>query len=210
MTDKKFTGGGAGGSSTAFWLSNTVGRSVPLNITVYEKSDRVGGRSTVVPIKNDPSLGHIEVGASIFVPVNYNMMNASEKFGLRLKRLTAETKLGIWNGESFLFEETGNQYWDSAKMIWRYGLAPLRFPSHLQSVLDKFLTIYDKDDDHPPFTTLPQVLQQLDLDGLLNQTASDHLTGLFGTTFVHELVQSASRGNYGQDVDYLHAFAALV
>jgi prenylcysteine oxidase/farnesylcysteine lyase len=170
----------------------------------------VGGRSTVVPIKNDPSLGHIELGASIFVPVNYNMMNASEKFGLRLKRLTAETKLGIWNGESFLFEETGNQYWDSAKMIWRYGLAPLRFPPHLQSVLDKFLTIYDKDDDHPPFTTLPQVLQQLDLDGLLNQTASDHLTGLFGTTFVHELVQSASRGNYGQDVDYLHAFAALV
>ncbi|ORZ16214.1 Prenylcysteine lyase-domain-containing protein [Absidia repens] len=203
-------GGGAAGSSTAFWLSNTIGSSIPLHITVYEKEDRVGGRSMTIPIKGDPTLGHIELGASIFVPVNYNMMNASERFGLPLKHLTAETKLGIWNGESFLFEETGNQYWDTAKMLWRYGTAPLRFPNHLRSILDKFLSVYDIDDRHEAFTTLPQILDQLNMKALVNQSASDHLNDMFGSIFVHELVQSASRGNYGQDVDYLHAFAALV
>ncbi|CAO3587125.1 unnamed protein product [Absidia cylindrospora] len=203
-------GGGAAGSSTAFWLSNTVGSSLPLHITVYEKEDRVGGRSMTIPIKGDPTLGHIELGASIFVSVNYNMMNASEKFGLPLKHLTEETKLGIWNGESFLFEETGNQYWDAAKMLWRYGMAPLRFPNHLRSILDKFLTVYDIDDRHKAFTALPEILDQLNLKALVNQSGSDHLNDMFGSIFVHELVQSASRGNYGQDVDYLHAFAALV
>ncbi|KAI8080016.1 Prenylcysteine lyase-domain-containing protein [Halteromyces radiatus] len=209
-TPKKIAiiGGGAAGSSTAFWLSNTVGQSIPIDMTIYEKEGRIGGRSTVVPIKDTPSLGHIELGASIFVPVNYNMMNASEKFGFPLKRLTMATKLGIWDGQSFLFEETGNQYWDAMKMIWRYGLAPLKFPSYLQPIIDRFLTIYHQ--DKPPFSTLSQIVDQLNLTDLVNKTASDHLTSLFGSAFVNEMIQSASRGNYGQDANILHAFAALV
>ncbi|KAI9307902.1 Prenylcysteine lyase-domain-containing protein [Cunninghamella echinulata] len=201
-------GGGASGTSTAFWLSNTIGQSIPIDITVYEKNNYIGGRSTTIPIKDDPSLGYIELGASIFVEANYNMMNASKKFGFPLKRLTAATKLGIWDGESFLFEESGNQYWDVLKLFWRFGTAPLKFSSHKDKILGKFLKVYQ--DDLPSFTTLDDIIDYLDLNELVNQTATDYFATKYGDQFVHEMIQTGSRGNYNQDVDYLHAFGALV
>jgi prenylcysteine oxidase/farnesylcysteine lyase len=124
-------GGGASGTSTAFWLRNVF---PDISITIFEKNTYIGGRSTTVPIKDDISLGTIELGASIFVEANKNLMKATEKFGLQKTRLTAladqvttasRPGLGVWNGNQFLFEETGS-YWDSVKAIWRYGLTPLK------------------------------------------------------------------------------------
>jgi prenylcysteine oxidase/farnesylcysteine lyase len=102
----------------------------------------LGGRSTTVAIKDDPTLGTIELGASIFVEANKNLMKATEKFGLKRTRLTAladeqsssgRPGLGVWDGNEFLFEETGS-YWDSMKAIWRYGLTPLKVCSLLGCV----------------------------------------------------------------------------
>lgn len=124
-------GGGASGTSTAFWLSNVF---PDVSITIFERNNYVGGRSTTVPIKDDHSLGSIELGASIFVEANKNLMTATEKFGLKRTQLTAladdvttssRPGLGVWDGAEFLFEETGS-YWDSVKAIWRYGLTPLK------------------------------------------------------------------------------------
>lgn len=128
-------GGGASGTSTAFWLSNIFSSdtNVQVTSTIFEKNMYLGGRSTTVAIKDDPSLGTIELGASIFVEANKNLIKAAEKFGLKLTRLTAladevtstRPGLGVWDGQDFLFEETGS-YWDSMKAIWRYGFTPIK------------------------------------------------------------------------------------
>ncbi|CAO3619837.1 unnamed protein product [Cunninghamella blakesleeana] len=209
-TSKKIAiiGGGASGSSTAMFLSNTIGKSIPIDITVFEKNNYIGGRSTTVRIKDDPNLGEIELGASIFVEVNYNMMNATKKFSLDLKKHTDETKLGIWDGDSFIFEESGNQYWDMLKILWRYGRSPLKFNSHKNSILEKFLQVYQK--DLASFTTLDDIINRLDLDDLVNQTATKYYIDSLGDKFVYEMLQTASRGNYNQDTDFIHAFGALV
>jgi prenylcysteine oxidase/farnesylcysteine lyase len=124
-------GGGASGTSTAFWLRNIF---PDISITIFERNDYIGGRSTTVPIKDNVTLGTIELGASIFVEANKNLMKATEKFGLQRTRLTAladevststRPGLGVWDGKDFLFEETGS-YWDSMKAIWRYGFTPLK------------------------------------------------------------------------------------
>lgn len=107
---------------------------VRVSSTIFERNTYLGGRSTTVAIKDDPALGTIELGASIFVEANKNLMKATEKFGLELTRLTSladkvesatRPGLGVWDGEEFVFEETGS-YWDSMKAIWRYGFTPLR------------------------------------------------------------------------------------
>jgi prenylcysteine oxidase/farnesylcysteine lyase len=76
----------------------------------------------------------LELGASIFVEANKNLMKATEVFGLKKTRLTAiadeleastRPGLGVWNGKEFLFEET-DSYWDKMKALWRYGLTPLK------------------------------------------------------------------------------------
>lgn len=129
-------GGGAAGTSAAFWLSNVFPHegSIQVTSTIFERNSYLGGRSTTVPIKGDYSLGTIELGASIFVEANKNLMMATEKFGLNKTKLTSLEKeisaknrpgLGVWNGQEFLFEESGS-YWDSMKALWRYGLTPLK------------------------------------------------------------------------------------
>lgn len=97
--------------------------------TIFEQSDYIGGRSTTVPIKDDDSLGTIELGASIFVEANKNLMTAAKKFNLELTQLTgvesARPGLGIWDGKELVFEESGS-YWDTIKAVWRYGFTPMK------------------------------------------------------------------------------------
>lgn len=127
------TGGGAAGTSAAFWLKNafpaTAKSGVRVSTTLFERNDYLGGRSTVIPIKDDPELGLFELGASIFIERNYNLINATRRFNLNLTGLTElpfERGLGIWDGKDFLFEESGNKYWDMAKLLWRYGYSLIR------------------------------------------------------------------------------------
>ncbi|KAI8368233.1 Prenylcysteine lyase [Radiomyces spectabilis] len=180
---------------------------------IYERHDYLGGRSTVVTVKDDPALGVIELGASIFIEDNYNLMNATEKFGLKLKVLTEDDNgrgLGLWNGEEFIFEETGNYYWDVAKIIWRYGLSPMKLKRLVPIIIENFKAIYDN--DATPFRDIPTVLERLNMEHLINATAAEYLEDgqNFDQRFVREIVQTATRANYGQDVHLLHAFGALV
>lgn len=136
----EYKGGGASGSSTAFWLRNVFGRlednpRVQVHTTIFDKNDYIGGRSTTVPIKGNASLGSLELGASIFVEVNKHLMTATDKFGLKrttladLDNMSTLVKerpgLGVWNGKEFLYEDTGS-YWNSLKSLWRYGFTPLK------------------------------------------------------------------------------------
>ena len=100
-----------------------------MSTTLYERSSYLGGRSTVVPIKGDPKYGYIELGASIFVPVNYNLMNATQKFNLTLTTLVDKNiseKIGVWDGQQFLFQESNSGWFDKVRAVWRYGLTPLK------------------------------------------------------------------------------------
>ncbi|KAI9249711.1 Prenylcysteine lyase-domain-containing protein [Phascolomyces articulosus] len=216
-------GGGAAGTSAAYWLNNAFPKDkgsnrIKVSTTIYERSNYLGGRSTIVPIKDDPSLGFIELGASIFIERNYNLMNATERFGLERKRMVGENHqnnkgLGIWNGKEFIFEESGNDYWDAAKILWRYGYSAIKFKNHLTSIIDRFIDgVYRNDDDIPVFHNVGEALEQFGLECLVNETAADYLVQRHGFSekFVQEIIQTASRANYGQDVDSLHAFGALV
>ncbi|GAN05753.1 FAD/NAD(P)-binding domain-containing protein [Mucor ambiguus] len=211
-------GGGAAGTSTAFWLSNVFPRegSVQVTSTIFERNSYLGGRSTVVPIKGDYSLGTIELGASIFVEANKNLMMAVEKFGLNKTRLTALEKevsaknrpgLGVWNGKEFLFEESGS-YWDSMKALWRYGLTPLKFQRKQKEVVKRFMELYDADHG---FEHVSEIVKNLDYQNLLNMTAEAYLKELgINDRFAQEILQTATRGNYCQDLNTLHALAVMV
>ncbi|KAG2217085.1 hypothetical protein INT45_004074, partial [Circinella minor] len=223
-------GGGAAGTSAAYWLNNAFPKdnknhNIQVSTTIYEQNNYLGGRSTVVPIKDDPSLGLIELGASIYIENNYNMMNATKKFNLERKRMVDDDNikkkennknkkgLGIWDGKDFLFEETGNDYWDTAKILWRYGYSAIKFKNHLKAIIDRFSEgVYNYNDFDPAFRNMGEALSSFGLEGLVNKTAADYLEKLHGFSkkFVREIIQTASRANYGQDVDSLHAFGALV
>ncbi|CEP17748.1 hypothetical protein [Parasitella parasitica] len=211
-------GGGAAGTSTAFWLSNVFPHegSVQVTSTIFERNSYLGGRSTAVPIKGDYSLGIIELGASIFVEANKNLMKATEVFGLNRTKLTSLEEevsaknrpgLGVWNGQNFVFEESGS-YWDSMKALWRYGLTPFKFQSKQKEVVKRFMDLYDTDHG---FEHISEVVKSLEYQSLLNMTAEAYLKELgINERFSQEILQTATRGNYCQDLNALHALAVMV
>ena len=93
------------------------------------------------------TLEPVELGASIFVEVNTILKNSSDKFGLQPRRSESEEEeiLGIWNGQTFVYtqKDSGWKYWDIAKLLWKYGLAPIRTQNLMKSTVGKFRKLYE-------------------------------------------------------------------
>lgn len=71
-------GGGPSGTSAAYWLSQARKEldkgDESLEIHLYEKEERIGGRTKVIyPYEDAERYQAVELGASIFADVNRNM-----------------------------------------------------------------------------------------------------------------------------------------
>lgn len=210
------TGAGAGGSFAAYELRKIADEAgIPIEITVFERNSYIGGRSTTVDAFDDPTYP-IELGASIFVQVNHNLVNASRDLGLEVRsadyarpRETAES-IGIWDGEEFVFtlKNTYN-WWNVARLFWRYGMAPLRAQSLMKSIVGRFLRLYEE--PFFPFQSLSEAAVAL---GLINATSSpgedflqrNHISDLFA----REIIQASTRVNYGQNLPLIHGLESMV
>src|SRR5690606_22046216 len=116
--------------------------SIPVEISVFERSDYVGGRSTTVDAYGDADYP-IELGASIFVEVNSNLVQATKELGLEVAgmesmRLGKQDKddrefsadFAVYNGDEFVFtmpyiDNKKDAWWNNLKVLWRYGMAPI-------------------------------------------------------------------------------------
>ncbi|OCK78630.1 prenylcysteine oxidase 1 [Lepidopterella palustris CBS 459.81] len=209
-------GAGAGGSSAAYYLSqNAHNLGIKANITVFERSPYVGGRSTTVHVWDDPHLP-IELGASIFVKVNKVIVSAVETFNLSIDssadRLGPENapELGIWNGYEFVLRTTaGNGWWDTAKLLWRYGLAPIKTNNLMKATTEKFFKMYDE--PHFPFHSLTKVAYDLGLTAVTAATGEQYLqeNGI-GALFANEVIQASTRVNYAQNIPLIHGLETMV
>ncbi|KAH7369965.1 Prenylcysteine lyase-domain-containing protein [Rhexocercosporidium sp. MPI-PUGE-AT-0058] len=205
-------GAGAAGSSTAYYLEQFANKSgVAINVTVFERSSYVGGRSTTVNAYGNP-LEPVELGASIFVEVNAILKNASTLFGLQPKSSGMDTEvLGIWNGKTFVYtqKDSGWKYWDIAKLLWKYGLAPIRTQRLAKSIVGKFLKLYE----FPffPFRSLSDRALDLDLISITSQTGEQLLAAnSIGAPFTTDIVQASTRVNYGQNLASIHGLETMV
>jgi prenylcysteine oxidase/farnesylcysteine lyase len=188
-------GAGAAGASTAYHLAQGAhNASIPTSIHVYERSHRVGGRTTTVNAWSDPSQP-IELGASIFVSVNHILVAVSEEFGLRAAREKSYEheqipELGVWNGEEFVFIMEGEGgWWDMAKLIWRYGYAPIKTNGLMKKTVGKFLRMYEE----PvfPWKSLNEVVAEMGLLESMGVTGEQLLkTEGVSDKFANEIVQA--------------------
>jgi prenylcysteine oxidase/farnesylcysteine lyase len=216
MGAHSFLGAGAAGTSTAYYLRQFADDSnIPLNITVFERSHYVGGRSTTVNVFNDPKYP-VELGASIFVSVNYNLMEAAKKFDLQISSASQDrpeqslAMLGIWDGERFVYTQSHSMtWWDTAKLLWKYGLAPIRTQRLTKQVVGKFLNLYKS--PYFPFSSLSSAVLDLELHKATAVTGAQFLeaNGIFGS-FPREIIQASTRVNYGQNIGLIHGLETMV
>jgi prenylcysteine oxidase / farnesylcysteine lyase len=169
---------------------------------------------------SDPSLP-VELGASIFVSVNQNLVNAAKDLGLIVSSVSVERPkeagdaLGVFDGEKMVFlqpysEGKVGNWWSLARLLYKYGpLAPIRTQRLMQTMVGRFLRMYEA----PvfPFKSLTEAAEQV---GLLQATGvtgeqfldANGITGKFTT----DLIQASTRVNYGQNLGLIHGLETMV
>ncbi|CDK26558.1 unnamed protein product [Kuraishia capsulata CBS 1993] len=200
-------GAGAGGSSCAYYLQKFT--SFGYNITVFERSNYVGGRSTTVRAKNSSTL--VELGASIFIGDNEIMMNAVETFGLDHHDFSTSDEFLIWNGEEALYtyQDSSIPYYSQTKLLLRYGLSYFSAKTLVSGIVDKFLTYYYS--DYFPFPSLTKLSLTTGFSELTGETSETFFTSNnIGSLYLHEIIEAVTRVNYAQNVNQIHALGASV
>ncbi|KAL2752075.1 hypothetical protein ACRALDRAFT_1066149 [Sodiomyces alcalophilus JCM 7366] len=206
-------GAGAGGTATAYYLQQFAEQAgLTVNITLFEKTDRVGGR-TLITYPYDEPLEAVELGASIFVESNQIIFNATQEFNLTLREpdSAADDLLGIWNGENFVFTQNSQSWgwWNLAKLFWRYGMAPYKTQKLVQSTLQTFMKLYEE--PYFPFLSLTQRLEELDLLKITGATGAQFLAdNEISELFARDIIQAATRVNYASNLEYIHGVETMV
>ncbi|KAL9101960.1 MAG: hypothetical protein Q9163_002848 [Psora crenata] len=212
-------GAGSAGSSAAYYIRRFTQGCSRINLTVYERNPYIGGRSITVNAYGDPS-EPVELGASIFVKVNHNLFSAVERFGLSTRDKKGRDEqgnelpdtLGVYDGEDWVFragDDITGGWWLTAKLLWQYGMAPIRTRNLMKRTVGKFLKMYEA----PifPFRDLSQAVYDV---GLTDTTA---LTGeqllrrnSIGEAFGTNIIQASTRVNYAQNLDTIHGVETMV
>ncbi|KAK4985467.1 hypothetical protein LTR50_005952 [Elasticomyces elasticus] len=211
-------GAGSAGSSAAHYLRKySDDLAIPVNITIFERNAYIGGRSTTANAYDDP-LKPVELGASIFVEVNRNLVQAAKEFNLSTSSLSrVRTRLGndapilgVWNGNEFVVTQSaGNSWWNNAKLLWKYGLAPVRTMRLMRGTVSKFFSMYDE--PYFPFADLTQVAYDLGLTAVTAVTGEQYLRehGI-ADLFAREVIQASTRVNYAQNLPLIHGLETMV
>uniref|UniRef100_A0A8C3RGB0 Prenylcysteine oxidase 1 n=1 Tax=Cyanoderma ruficeps TaxID=181631 RepID=A0A8C3RGB0_9PASS len=189
-------GGGIGGSASAYFLRQKFGPGVQLH--VLEK-EALGGRLHTVDMEG----AAYEAGGTVIHPLNLHMKHFVKELGLSVT--SPESSLaGVYNGEEFVFEESSWSILNLLKLLWHYGLNPLRMSMWVEDILDKFMRIYRYQMHDYAFSSNERLLHAIggnDFLQLFNQTIDEAMQKAgFSQKFINEVVCPAMRVNYGQGV----------
>lgn len=171
-------GAGAAGASAAYHLQKYAqNEGLAVNITIFEKTDRVGGRTLTVNVFDDAA-HPVELGASIFVTINHILYNATRNFNLPLVEKAASEDgdtTAIWDGDRIVYESAeGTSWWmEAGKLWWRYGLAPYRALKLVKRVVGVFSNLYDE--PYFPFRSLTRRVFELGLEKVTSVTGEQLL-----------------------------------
>ncbi|TXT11838.1 uncharacterized protein COLE_02248 [Cutaneotrichosporon oleaginosum] len=224
-------GAGASGSAAAFFLSRAAReaesragapRGSLLDIVVYEREDYIGGRSTVVYPHGDTNLRPVELGASIFVEANRNLVKAAKLFGLDVVDPEfGDTGVAVWDGTQFLFTTSTEKgrwsgWWDTLAALRRYGaLSPMRQRAAVGALLKKFARLYDPAwlANRGSVDSVDEFAASADLgQALTTRTGEDwaHNVVKARARWVDEIMEASTRVNYCADLNEIHALGAAV
>ncbi|KAL1841214.1 hypothetical protein VTJ49DRAFT_7282 [Mycothermus thermophilus] len=206
-------GAGAAGSAAAYFLNQLATEAgVNVNVTLFEKTNHIGGRSITINAFDDPAQP-FEQGASIFVPINYVLYESMNAFGLtpRDPDVGSDPVMGIWDGNSFVFtiNENHPEWWTNLKILLRYGpTAPQKAKDLVTATIGRFLQMYTP--QFFPFESLTERAEQLNLTAVTGVTGQHFLAANgVGTLYANELIQSLARVNYASNLPNMHGLCAM-
>ncbi|KAJ3053894.1 hypothetical protein HK097_003132 [Rhizophlyctis rosea] len=238
-------GAGAAGTSTAYFLRKLEkshplsSQSTPIKLTLYERTERIGGRARVLPLNVTvctpdssicaPELQHIELGASVFAAKNHHLVNASRELNLTLEDLSkfpGKDRVGVWDGEKWRIRQTGTvghlpgtdgwlgDAFDKAKILARYGLfhGPLQAAKICRDIAARFFSIYDKLLARDVFERVDLLVKELALWDTVSTSSLEYFRDSKGINeaFVTEFIGGITKNTYLQEIAKTSAFGGAI
>ncbi|RKP05231.1 hypothetical protein THASP1DRAFT_32929 [Thamnocephalis sphaerospora] len=226
-------GAGIAGSSAAYYLQhpellnlpNNTGSDLQFTIDVYEKDAQVGGRATSRNFtgSNPANAVTVDIGGSLFVSANANMMALSGSVGVeRNENPMSDPRIKpvdiVWNGRTVSCMVEAGSIWDPATWAARPDIASRyggietltnKFYPAVGMFLQQFAPIYQQQGQ---WSSVSDLVSRLGMQPLLQTSFYDYLTKQFGVPaiFVDEVVSALTNNNYGVDARTIHAAAGLV
>jgi len=207
-------GAGIGGTSAAFHLSESLPNA---EISVFE-SGKVGGRLATVQIGGR----EYESGGSIIHPANRLMTDHLKQCGFEKAGSHEADAFSIVSGGKVVFQDIPG-IWSTIKMVLRYGLWSLtKMENYVNTIVENFGTIYAKLDQGDAFVNTGELLDGMspvskkgvnshEMQNLTKISLKGKLMSLsLSDDLISELATIATKVNYGQFLDKMHAFVGTV
>ncbi|KAI5796362.1 hypothetical protein DFH27DRAFT_563652 [Peziza echinospora] len=226
-------GAGASGASTAYYLAKAGPGGSHLNkleITVFEKSPKVGGRCYAVEVPGLNGMGlpmQVEVGAPGYNKASDSVTSAIvEQIGMgelivpggQWGEKNGDYDLGIFDGSKFLFRQPHNPtswwyWWTSVAYFTRYGWAHRNLQTVGKQLLPQFLGF--KNALQSPGSWLRQSPSaRYTFPTMLRESMAANAWGFFEgknvkRPFTTEQIQARTRARYGTNLGLLSGLQAM-
>lgn len=202
-------GTGIAGASAAYFLREQLGAAA--TIVAFEQAPQVGGRMQ----RRDFAGASIETGATLLHSSNAYMAHFMDRLGLERTqphqpRAGESQTTAIWNGNAIVWQSHPQAWRSQARMLARYGRAPIQARALTQAMLARWTRIYDLQQRQQSYATPQALFGALDLYAETQQSSYDFFAEhQIAPRFVREFVDGISRSNYGQ-CGAIHAFVNLI
>ncbi|XP_057319101.1 prenylcysteine oxidase 1-like [Microplitis mediator] len=199
-------GGGIGGASASHYLVNLFNENV--DIDLFE-ADKIGGRLATLEINDH----EYEAGGSVIEYNNLHMRYFAQFLKLEENSLPQNSKVGIWNGDNFIFNKSPYPFISSFKLYYKYGLELLSFYRLIDSILSDFGRIYEYQQAEIGFENLTSLLAEMNnkFPEMLKISTRDFLINKgFSSALIDELIQPTLTANFGHDADSAHSILGIL
>jgi prenylcysteine oxidase / farnesylcysteine lyase len=177
-------------------------------ITVFEASDRAGGRIQTVELAAGVTA---EAGASIIASENRLMGSYADLLNLpHAERDSGKLRtMGLWDGAGLRFLTSGRGWVDAVLMLLRYGRDVLLMRSYITRLLQVFESLYtDADVGYP---SVQSYLERAHgLYELTQHSFNETVSSNFSQLLAEEYISAVTRVNYNQDVEQMNGLSGAV
>jgi prenylcysteine oxidase / farnesylcysteine lyase len=195
-------GAGIAGAAAVHHISRAT------RITVFEASDRAGGRIQTVELAAGVTA---EAGASILAAENKLMGSYAKLLNLpHAERESGKLRtMGLWDGARLRFLTSGRGWVDAVLMLFRYGRDVLQMRSYVTRLLEVFDSLY-ADADVGYSSVQSYLARAPGLYELTQHSFSEIVSSNFSRLLVEEFISAVTRVNYNQDIEQMNGLSGAV
>ena len=206
-------GAGITGASSAHHLHQLTRLNQPLDMTVFDSEDQVGGRIRSAHVHDEPGYD-VESGAAAFTEDDWCMKEAMREVGLKpVQHSRPDYHTGVWDGNEFLVRYDNSDkplsgtWWRLPNWLWRYGSSLSKIQEMIKRSAERFSSFAV----FHPFLKLSERLgESFSLQEVSLSASSCFENNGASAKLINEIVRAETRNRHARDLDQVNVLSSTL